>query len=114
MLFTCRNCTDKQKENRGCVSPVPHAVITVKECAICGGENNECALCKGKNRIEFYRCPVAMAKNASYLVHHLSRLREFGVYPNGSFSALKQSIPFVIASQIYDYYYNKFKAEYKP
>lgn len=96
------------------MSPVQHSVITVRECAICGGENTECTLCGGKNRIEFHRCPVAMAKNASYLVHHLTRLREFGVYPNGSFAALKQPVPFVIASQIYDFYYAKYKAEYKP
>lgn len=96
------------------MSPVEYSVITIRDCAICGGEKLGCTLCKGKNRIEFNRCPVAMAKNASYIMPHFTRLREFGVYPNGSFSMLQQTTPFLLAFQIYDYYYTKYKAEYKP
>lgn len=116
-MFTCKNCNEKQKESRGCLSPIDEKfapVITIKECAICGGEDKECSLCHGKDKIEYRRCPVAMSKNAGYLIPHLSRLRQFGVFPDGSFSALKQGIPFLLASRIYDYYYAKFQAEYKP
>lgn len=55
---------------------------------------------------------MAKSYSVAYLVSHLQRYRKFGVYPDGSYSMLKQAVGFLRAAQIYDYFMQKYEADY--
>lgn len=114
VVYKCKQCTEEQKIQRGCISPTTDPIAwKITPCYACNGEDELCSHCQGSNRVAMYRCPRALAKSplVNRLLPFVYHYRKHGLFPNGG-PILKQPKPFLIAVNTYDYYLSVYEGNH--